>query len=370
MAAVLIERVNEGWVSVKFEYERDSVEKIRKIQGRKWNLEGKYWLAPNNDQIIIHLLDIFKGKDIFIDTTLSSSSVKSDLNQNKVNHTDKDVQILLNLERELIIRGYSPKTRKAYKNQIKAFRSFMEGGLLQVTEKMIMDYLFYLVDEKQVSESYIDQAVSGIKFLYNIVLKSPKIVGEIPRPRKEHKLPAVLSRNEIINLLNAVTNPKHRLLLMLTYSAGLRVSEIVNLRVENIEYDRELIFVKRAKGKKDRYTTLSTFVVEELNNYLKVYRPEGWLFPSTDSDKHLSIRTAEKILEKARDKAGIQKHATIHTLRHSFATHLLEDGVDLRYVQELLGHNRPETTMIYTHVTQTNIKKIRSPLDNFASGRI
>ena len=333
-------------------------------------MEGKFWLAPNNDNTIKQLLDIFKDKDIFIDASLSPTSVKSDLNQIKVNSVDKDVQIILNLGRELKIRGYSPKTRKAYLTQIKAFELFISGGLSEVSEVQIMDYLFYLVDEKQVSESYIDQAVSAIKFLYNIVLKSPKIVGEIPRPRKEHKLPTVLSRNEIINLLNAVTNPKHRLLLMLTYSAGLRVSEIVSLRVENIEYDRGLIFVKRAKGKKDRYSTLSTFVVEELNNYLKVYRPEGWLFPSIDSDKHLSIRTAEKILEKARDKAGIYKHATIHTLRHSFATHLLEDGVDLRYVQELLGHNRPETTMIYTHVTQKDIKKIRSPLDNFASGKI
>jgi integrase len=152
--------------------------------------------------------------------------------------------------------------------------------------------------------------------LYNIVFKDPKVVAEVPRPRREHKLPAVLSRNEIINLFNAVTNPKHRLLLMLTYSAGLRVSEIVNLKVENIDYDRGLIYVKNAKGKKDRYTTLSTAVIEELNNYKKVYRPDKWLFPGFDNDKHLSTRTAEKILEKAREKAGITKNATIHTLRH------------------------------------------------------
>ncbi len=370
MAAILIEKENKEWISVKFTYDWDSVEKIRKIHGRKWNQEGKFWSVPNIDKTVKQLLDIFKDKEIFIDTTLSPFSVKSDQNQTKVNNIDKDVQIMLNLDRELKIRGYSPKTKKVYRNQVKAFKLFIGGGLLQVTEKQILDYLFYLVDEKQVSESYIDQTVSAIKFLYNVVLKSPKIVGEVPRPRKEHKLPAVLSRDEIIKLVKAVTNPKHRLLLMLTYSAGLRVSEIVSLRVEDIDGDRGLIFVKRAKGKKDRNSILSAIVLEELNNYRKVYHPCKWLFPGADKDKHLSVRTAEKIFEKARKKAGIAKNATVHTLRHSFATHLLEDGVDLRYVQELLGHSRPETTMIYTHITQMDIKKIRSPLDNFAVGKI
>ena len=174
-----------------------------------------------------------------------------------------------------------------------------------------------------------------------------------------------MRHGEIINLVKAVTNPKHRLLLILTYSAGLRVSEIVGFKVEDIDHDRGLIHVKNAKGKKDRYTTLSSIVVDELNNYLKVYRPSKWLFPGADKDKHLSAGTAEKIWEKARKKAGIAKHATVHTLRHSFATHLLEDGVDLRYVQEMLGHSRPETTMIYTHVTQKDLKRIRSPLEKF-----
>jgi site-specific recombinase XerD len=151
---------------------------------------------------------------------------------------------------------------------------------------------------------------------------------------------------------------------MLTYSAGLRVSEIVSLKVENIDYDRGLILVRQGKGKKDRYTTLSTTVLMELQNYLKTYRPNQWLFQGLEPDKHLSTRTAEHILTNAREKAGIIKHATVDTLRHYFATHLLEDGTDLRYVQELLGHSRPETTMIYTHVTEKDLIKIRSPLDN------
>ena len=212
--------------------------------------------------------------------------------------------------------------------------------------------------------------ISAVKFLYNVVLKSPRVVGDVPRPRQEHKLPSVLSRKEIIDLLNAVTNPKHRLLLMLTYSAGLRVSEIVSLRVEDIDYDRGLIRVQQGKGKKDRYTTLSSIVLQELLNYQKTYQPVKWLFPGADKDKHLAARTAQNVLAKGREKAGITKHFSIHTLRHSFATHLLEDGTDLRYVQELLGHSRPETTMIYTHVTEKDLKRISSPLDKFAIGKI
>lgn len=268
------------------------------------------------------------------------------------------------LEKELKLRGYSPKTRKAYRNHIKIFSSYVGINLREVCEEAIRDYLFHMVDQRDVSESYINQSVSAIKFFYNNVLKSPRVVSEIPRPRQEKKLPVVLSMQEVVRLFEETKNPKHRLLLMLTYSAGLRVSEIVSLLVEDIDCERGLIHVKQAKGKKDRYTTLSKIVSEMLEDYCKTFRPRKWLFPGAEEEKHLSTRSAEKILEQACERAGIKKHVTVHTLRHSFATHLLEDGTDLRYVQELLGHSRPETTMIYTHVTQKDLKKIRSPLDN------
>lgn len=368
MATILIEKENDDRIRVKFRFRRDLVEKIRKVEGRFWWQESKYWTVPNTKNTIQNLYEVFQGEQIIIKDGLSVVPECTN-SQPEIDRTE-DTQILLSLDRELKVRSYSPKTRRAYCNQIKAFLLFNSGSLLEVTEKQILDYLFYLADEKQVSESYIDQTVSAIKFLYNVVLKTPRIVAEVPRPRREHKLPAVLSRDEIINLLKAVANPKHRLLLMFTYSAGLRVSEIVSLKMEDIDCDRRLIFVKRAKGKKDRYTTLSEIVLEEFNNYRKVYLPTKWLFPSINEDNHLTVRTAERIIEKACNRAGITKHVTMHTLRHSFATHLLEDGTDLRYVQELLGHSRPETTMIYTHVTQNDIKKIRSPLDNFAIGKI
>ena len=267
-------------------------------------------------------------------------------------------------EDELRLRGYSPTTRKNYRNQLKAFAEFIVIDLSEVNDGVVRSFLFHLIDDKQVSRSFLNQAISSIKFFYCNVVKNPVVINEIPRPRGEGKLPSVLSREEIIRLINSVNNIKHKVLIMLAYSAGLRVSEIVRLRAENIDSDRGLIQVKNAKGRKDRYTTLAEVAREALNIYCKAFQPQRWLFPGADEDKHISTRTAEKVVEQARERAGIIKPFSIHTLRHSFATHLLEDGTDLRYVQELLGHNRPETTMIYTHVTQKDLKKIRSPLDN------
>jgi integrase/recombinase XerD len=149
-----------------------------------------------------------------------------------------------------------------------------------------------------------------------------------------------------------------------TNSVGLRVSEVVRLRVEDIESERGLIRVHGGKGRKDRYTTLSPFVLRVLRDYWRVFRPRPWLFFGQRTGRHLTARSAQKVLDRARERAGIREGVTMHTLRHSFATHLLEDGTDLRYVQELLGHSRPETTMIYTHVTQKDLRRIRSPLDN------
>jgi len=233
-----------------------------------------------------------------------------------------------------------------------------------VGEGEVRQYLLYLLDEKKVSRAHHNQAVSALKFYYQRVLRQPVKVEELPRPRSEKKLPVVLSRPEVLRLFAALGNLKHKALLMLAYSAGLRVSEVVRLKVGDIDSERGLIRVFRAKGRKDRYTPLSQVALEVLRAYWKACRPVGWLFPGAHPDQHLSKRAVQKVLAQARQKAGLHKHFTMHTLRHSFATHMLEDGTDVRYVQEMLGHSRPETTMIYTHVTQKDVRRIRSPLDN------
>jgi len=227
----------------------------------------------------------------------------------------------------------------------------------------IRRYLLYLVDEAKVSRSYYDQAISAIRFLYNKVLREPRLIEETARPRKERKLPAVLSREAVRRLLASVGNTKHIAVLMLVYSAGLRVSEVVNLRPDDLDEERGLIRVRGGKGRKDRYTVLSNVAMQAVKAYQSSYPTGPWLFPGAEPIRHLTTRTVEKVLETARLKAGIPQHFSVHALRHSFATHLLEAGTDLRYIQELLGHSSSKTTEIYTHVSRKVIGKIVSPLD-------
>jgi site-specific recombinase XerD len=305
MAMVQITK-SDDLFRIKFGYNPELIKKVKTIKGYRWTPEGKYWTVPYSEGNLAELMTIFKEDKIELDDPLKDFP----------NVKNQTAGVIQKLEEELKVRGYSPKTRKAYRNHILAFSLFAGVNLPEVNNEQIHNYLLYLVDIKKVSNSYINQTVSAIKFLYGMVLKCPKIIAEVPRPRKEHKLPVVLSRQEVIALLQAEMNPKHRLLIMITYSAGLRVSEVVRLKTKDIDYERGLIFIRQAKGKKDRYTTLSSIVIEELHNYCKLYRPIQWLFPGMDDEKHLNIRTAEKILEKARDRAGIAKQASMHTLRH------------------------------------------------------
>jgi len=186
---------------------------------------------------------------------------------------------------------------------------------------------------------------------------------KIVRPPKDKKLPDVLSKNEVIKILNSLKNKKHRALLFLTYSAGLRVSEVVNLKLKDIDSERMLVHIRKAKGSKDRYSLLSKLALKELRNYAKDQKLKDWLFPGRKEGKHLSTRSAQKIFKRACKMANIKKEVSIHSLRHSFATHLLENGTDLRYIQELLGHSSSKTTEIYTHVTKKDFLNITSPLD-------
>jgi site-specific recombinase XerD len=203
-----------------------------------------------------------------------------------------------------------------------------------------------------------------LKFYYGTLLKK-KFIYEVKRPRKDKKLPTVLSKEEVAKILSSVDNLKHKAILMLVYSAGLRVGEVVRLKTEDIDSNRKLIHIKGAKGRKDRYTLLSERALEILKQYLRKYRPEKWLFGGAREGRYLSARTADKIFRNACEKSGIKKDVSLHALRHSFATHLLEAGTDLRYIQELLGHSHCKTTEIYTHVSTKSLGKIISPLDTF-----
>lgn len=202
-----------------------------------------------------------------------------------------------------------------------------------------------------------------MKHYYGTILKK-KFIYEVKRPRKDKKLPVVLSQEEVAKILTSLENVKHKAILMLVYSAGLGVGEVVTLRPEDIDDKRMLIHIRGAKGRKDRYTMLSETALNVLREYLRQYEPKNWLFEGARSGRYLSTRSAEKIFKHACHRANIRRDVSIHTLRHSFATHLLESGTDLRYIQEILGHQHSKTTEIYTHVSTKSIGKIKSPLDN------
>jgi len=270
------------------------------------------------------------------------------------------------LTSELKLRNYSPKTIKAYKSCIRSFVvHFQSRHPRDLENKDIRAYLVYLLDEKRQSAGSVNQVYNALKFLYSALYKRPFVIDQLPRPRKERKLPDILNESEVANIFDAVDNLKHKMMLMLAYASGLRVSEVVRLCIEDLDAERKLIHVRDAKGKKDRYTILPESILPMLQEYWRTYRlgRSGWLFSGAAPGGHLSERSIQAVLQKALNKAGIRKPASMHSLRHSFATHLLEQGTDLRYIQKLLGHGSSKTTEIYTHVSSKDLGKIRSPFD-------
>ncbi|WP_246608681.1 tyrosine-type recombinase/integrase [Paenibacillus agaridevorans] len=228
--------------------------------------------------------------------------------------------------------------------------------------KAVQSYSLRLLENER-SHSYVNQAISAIKFFRMRVMSIQDDTSYV-RPKKEARLPQVLSLGEVKRLFEALENQKHKALLMLSYSSGLRVSEVVKLRHEDIDVERKTLRVRQGKGRKDRLTSLSDHALAVLHSYLIQHGDtEPWLFPGQYAGKPLTERTAQKIFEQALASSGIVKQAGIHSLRHSFATHLLEGGIDFRYIQELLGHQSSRTTERYTHVSTKNISRIKSPLD-------
>ncbi|HEX3032797.1 MAG TPA: site-specific tyrosine recombinase/integron integrase, partial [Bacillota bacterium] len=272
-------------------------------------------------------------------------------------------ELLGEIGRELKIRGFSQRTCKTYLSHCRRFLASLEQDPREVTDVMIKEYLLKMIQEGKVSHAYVSQSISAIKFMYKEVLHKGNVVMRLPRPKAEKKLPDVLSVQEIGQLFSSVKNIKQRAILMLIYSAGLRVSEVVRLKSEDLDVDRKLIHVRQGKGRKDRFTLLSELALQAVQVYLRECGAGRWLFPGMEPGRHLTERTVQKVFEQACKEAGITKSVTVHSLRHSFATHLLENGTDLRYIQELLGHASTKTTEIYTHVCQRDLKRIQSPLD-------
>jgi integrase/recombinase XerD len=264
---------------------------------------------------------------------------------------------------DLELRGLSRNTQEIYLNQVRDFSRYFNRSPLHLGEREIKEYLLYLIREKRASYSRVNQCYCALKFLYGTTLKRKWVMEKVPCTKRERNLPAVLDREEVEALFSVTRNVKHRAILMLIYSSGLRVSEAARLRVSDIDGKRMVIRIRRGKGKKDRYSILSHVALEALREYWREYRPTEWLFPSRFPGKPLTERSIQRTFKKAKALARIKKSVSINTLRHTFATHLLEAGTDIHHIQLLLGHKSPKTTTIYLHVSQKELIRIVSPLD-------
>lgn len=366
-------------VKIYFEYNQQIIEAIKTFPGRKWNQGGRFWYLYKR----LFLLESFLGKlghIAEVDYSALEAFDKGSQYESIIDNqgtSERDLAIhrfessknlpdseLPKQYLEILIRKrYSQNTIKTYMSYMKSFiEEFHDTSLEEITTQQINDYILKLIRTKGISPSQQNQRINAIKFYYEKVLGQDKKLYYLERPRKSRELPKVLSEKEVLAILRNITNLKHKAIIGTIYSAGLRRSELINLRKQDINFERMVIFIRGSKGKKDRYTILSQSNSLVLRKYLEDDRPNYWLFEGPNRNQY-SATSIAKILKRAALKAGIEKKVTPHMLRHSFATHLLEQGVDIRYIQTLLGHGSSKTTEIYTHVSKTSLAKIKSPLD-------
>jgi len=364
---------------VKHTFDKEIYNKLKAFPSIHWNNENKSWQLPDEPQIIQLLLAEFRGIAwVNLDATTNPVNKKAyptSLGKSIVVSPTKSVEFtalreehieqLLHFENYLRSKRYSPNTIKTYSDSLKTFFRFCGEKLIYEldTDDVIRFNNDYIL-KKGLSVSFQNQVINAIKLFYRKRYNKNMDTDNLHRPRREKRLPNVLSKEEVKAILEAPVNIKHRAMLSLIYACGLRRSELLNLTLKDIHSDRKLVIIRQSKGKKDRIVPLSTKIITLLREYYKLYRPKIWLFEGQKAGEKYSERSIQQVLNQALEKACINKPATLHWLRHSYATHLLENGTDLRYIQELLGHNSSKTTEIYTHVSTKNIQQIKSPFDD------
>jgi site-specific recombinase XerD len=264
---------------------------------------------------------------------------------------------------EMELRNFASGTIAVYVNCVARFAQQFGKSPDLLGPEDVRAFLLHLIQERKVSWSYYNQHLQALRFLYNATLGRDWVLKHVACPKRPKRLPVVLGPDELTRFFAAIVDLKHRALLMTAYAAGLRVAEVAALRVEDIDSGRMTLRVRQGKGRKDRYVMLSPRLLELLRQYWKAARPKNWLFPGLGPDRPISAAAVMKARRRARRASGLEKHVTVHALRHSFATHLLEAGTDLRTIQILLGHQSPRTTAIYTHVSPEALRATASPLD-------
>jgi len=352
---------NQEVVLIKFAYNKGLIDEVKKLAGSRWSQTKRCWYIPADN---FHL-DTFLNKISGI-ANIDASNIKdrgvSNISTGRIKKSffhelPKGYLEILEQKR------YVTSTIKTYTSYFGQFVDYFSGQSLEkINVEQINGYILELITKKSISPSQQNQRINAIKFYYKKVLGREKKYYNIYRPRKTKALPKVITEEEIFKMLEVASNNKNKVIIGLIYSAGLRRSELIQLRKQDLVTDKGMIFVRGAKGKKDRTTILSDIIGGFLDTYFNEYKPNYWVIEGPGR-KQYSETSVNNIVKNTAKKAGVSIEVTPHILRHSFATHLLEQGVDLRYIQELLGHESSKTTEIYTHVSKNSLANIKSPLD-------
>ena len=343
-SAKIVKHREETRIGVQFEKNAQLIKRIKEFQDARWSPTKKYWHLP--------------------DTEENRISFKIKLERETLPST-QGIAELEKFKNFLHSKRYGSNTVNTYCDALKSFLvHYRARTISEITNQDVINYNNEFILKNNLSSSYQNQIVSAIK-LYFATIRERKIdIDKIHRPRREKILPNVLSKEEIKAILEAHHNIKHKAMLSLIYSCGLRRSELLHLKPQDIDSKRNIVIIRQSKGKKDRITPLSPKILELLREYFKIFKPKKYLFEGQKEGTIYSENSLQNVLKQALQKARISKPITLHWLRHSYATHLLESGTDLRYIQELLGHNSSRTTEIYTHVSTKNLQQIKSPFDD------
>lgn len=351
---------NEIVLAMRFARDRLLSTICRESLGALWSHTKKAWYVPWSERMemtVIVTLESYARIEFADPENLARKSGDVFFMSVRVQKE------LSRFERWLTTQKLSANTVTHYAKAVGRFLSYIEStGTTTITARTLERFNYDFIIKERKSVSYQNIIINALKYYFKYSGREIEI-PEIVRPVREKRLPVVLSIEEVKRLIDSATNLKHRTLLSLVYSAGLRISEALSMRHHAVDSERMLIHIVKAKGAKDRYTLLSERLLELLREYYRVYRPATYLFESFPGEPY-NVRSAQVVMKTTAKRAKIDKPVTLHTLRHSFATHLLENGTDVRYIQTLLGHSSPNTTMIYTHVSTTNISRIRNPFDD------
>ena len=335
-------------IFIRFDYDAALIARIKKLTGVQWSQSQKAWYVSDTEQ--------YRQKFGLAPKVIGADTL---LRIDPVNQAAFQTYIEM-----LQLKAYSKNTINTYRNEFSQLLFTLKNNKVEdLTPDRLRSYFLYCINTLKLSENTLHSRINAVKFYFEQVLKREKFFFEIPRPKKPSILPKAIHAQDIKKLFDVTTNLKHNTMLKLCYGMGLRVSEIINLKIKDIDSKNMQVFIERAKGKKDRYVNLPETVLEQLRVYFLEYKPVKYLFEGQYGEQY-SIRSAQQVFSNALKKAKINKDIGIHGLRHSFATHLLEVGTDIAFIQELLGHKDIQTTLRYTHISQQSIKKIKSPLDN------